>query len=322
MHLSKYCYYTEFHTKVGEDQLIHCKTCSYTANAELATSVIPAKHDTANLPIYEHAEGLAVICLPDSATVSDNKLRKLLPGARLVKGREITSNQPVHFYFDQSCGPLTKEMIAETISACKPDPDILPAYSSCDVVVAEAGHSCTQCGSVLESITAIEIGHTFHLGTTYSAPLNATVVPQVTLEKPEPTAVPLQMGCYGIGVTRLLGSIAELCADDKGIAWPPSVAPWSLAIIPLSQDLLDQSGILRAIGEAFDQDNVVLDDRYDMSFGKRMKDAELVGYNKIMVIGKTWEREGKVELLDRRTGKKEVFGRPQEALEALNMKSV
>ena len=268
----------------------------------------------ANLRIYKHAEGLAIICLPDTATVSDNKLQKLLPGAELVKGQEINTDQAVHFFFDQSCGPLTNEVIVNTIFACKPDPNILPAYSSCDVVVAEAGHSCIQCGSVLESITAIEIGHTFHLGTTYSAPLNATVVPQVTLEKPDPSAVPLQMGCYGIGVTRLLGSIAELCADDKGIAWPSSVAPWSLAIIPLSQDLLDQSGVLRVIGETINQDNVILDDRYEMSFGKRMKDAELVGYNKIMVIGKTWEREGKVELLDRRTGKKEVFDRLQDAL--------
>lgn len=226
----------------------------------------------------------------------------------------MTPKDSIHFYFDKSCGSLTQEAIDKTIYAVSPHPEMKIPYSFCDVITAEAGHSCIQCGSELESITAIEIGHTFHLGTTYSAPLNATVVPQATAENPKPTAVPLEMGCYGIGVTRLLGAIAELTADDKGIAWPLSVAPWSFAIIPLSQEILDQSDVLRFVRESKMVDDVILDDRYDMSFGKRMRDAELVGYNKVLVLGKTWAQEGKVEVHCRQAGKKEVFAGIEEAL--------
>jgi len=147
--------------------------------------------------------------------------------------------------------------------------------------------------------------------------MNATFLPAITPSEPNPKAKFLEMGCYGIGVTRLLGAIAELCADAKGIAWPSVVTPWKTIILPLSKTVLESSDILKRISGSVGQDEVIVDDRYDMSFGRRIRDAELVGYGSIMILGKQWEKEGKVEVHFRRTGTRQVYADLEQGLQAI-----
>lgn len=98
-----------------------------------------------------------------------------------------------------------------------------------------------------------------------------------------------------------MGAIADACADERGIAWPASVVPWKLAILSLSEELLEEVGaVQRAVGK-FGADEVVVDDRYHLGLGKRMSEAELVGYGAVLVLGRKWKQEGTVEVFLRRS---------------------
>ncbi|KAG0198494.1 hypothetical protein BGX28_008048 [Mortierella sp. GBA30] len=171
------------------------------------------------------------------------------------------------------------------------------------------GDGCPHCikskGShePMEMTRAIEIGHTFMLGTKYSQPLNAVFVP-ATSQIPEP----MQMGCYGLGITRLLASIIEASHDHKGIVWPESVAPFRVVIVT-SED----EGCVSAAENVYDVVNkalngrsaeVIIDDRTETTLGFKMKDAELIGYPWMVVVGKGFLRTGMVEVQHRKTGEK------------------
>ena len=142
----------------------------------------------------------------------------------------------------------------------------------------------------------IEVGHVFYLGTKYSEALNATYLD----ENGKPQI--LQMGCYGIGVTRLAGAAIEQNHDDKGIIWPAAIAPFEVVICPMNYakseavreaaDKLYES--LRAAGV-----DVILDDR-DMRPGVMFADWELIGVPHRVVIGDRGLKEGAVEYADRR----------------------
>ncbi|KAE8440406.1 hypothetical protein EG329_008160, partial [Mollisiaceae sp. DMI_Dod_QoI] len=158
-----------------------------------------------------------------------------------------------------------------------------------------AGDLCPRCPSGrLEVQRAIELGHTFHLGTRYSGPLNANVaVPSrfYDLEPPEVEEshritqnrqVPMEMGCHGIGVTRMIGAVAETLADDKGLNWPRVMAPFEVVVIPSKGHEEAALAVYDALNIRRLEDgdiglDLVLDDRTH-SFPWKMRDADLVGY--------------------------------------------
>ena len=119
----------------------------------------------------------------------------------------------------------------------------------------------------------VEVGHIFQLGLKYSTAMNATVLDA------EGKAVPMYMGCYGIGVTRVIAAAIEQNHDDRGIIWPESIAPWSVAIVPIG---LDKSDSVRQHAESLYRSlrdsgaEVLLDDR-DERPGVRFADMELIG---------------------------------------------
>lgn len=169
------------------------------------------------------------------------------------------------------------------------------------------GDTCTECGTGKVRIDrAIEIGHTFHLGTRYSKPLNATVVGK------DDQRTTIEMGCHGIGVSRLVGTIASILADSKGLNWPASIAPFQAVIIPGKGNEDDAEKLYGALqestragvengGSGFD---AILDDRIK-AMGWKLNDADLVGYPLIVVLGRAWKKEGKAEVQCRRLGVKE-----------------
>ncbi|KAG0246652.1 hypothetical protein B0O80DRAFT_421361 [Mortierella sp. GBAus27b] len=177
------------------------------------------------------------------------------------------------------------------------------------------GDGCPHCfksnGShtPMEMARAIEVGHTFLLGTKYSKPLEAVFIPE-TSQVPEP----MQMGCYGLGITRLLAAIIEASHDQKGIVWPDSIAPFRVAIVT-SED----GGCATAAENVYDmvqkslnsRSEVIIDDRIDATLGYKMKDAELIGYPWMVVIGKGYLRTGKVEVQHRKTGEKWALEWPE-----------
>jgi len=149
---------------------------------------------------------------------------------------------------------------------------------------------------VLAIERGIEVGHVFQLGTAYSEKMGATFLD----ENGKPA--PLQMGCYGIGVTRILGAAIEQNFDDKGIVWPDALAPFQLVLCPMGMDrsemVKEQVEKLYAELEAAGVD-VIVDDR-GLRPGAMFADWELIGVPHRVVIGERGLKEGKLEYQGRR----------------------
>ncbi len=142
----------------------------------------------------------------------------------------------------------------------------------------------------------IEVGHVFYLGTKYSAAMNANFIDEDGRSKP------IEMGCYGIGVTRLLGAAIEQNHDDKGIIWPRGIAPFEVVVCPMG---LDRSEAVRAAVDALMAGllaagvDAILDDR-DERPGAMFADWELIGVPLRITVGDRGLKEGLVELTARR----------------------
>jgi len=149
---------------------------------------------------------------------------------------------------------------------------------------------------VLAIERGIEVGHVFQLGTAYSAAMNCVYLD----EKGQPA--PMQMGCYGIGVTRILGAAIEQNFDDKGIVWPDAIAPFELVLCPMGYDRSDlvkaETDRLYAELQAAGVD-VIVDDR-GLRPGAMFADWELVGVPHRVVIGERGLKEGNLEYQGRR----------------------
>lgn len=142
----------------------------------------------------------------------------------------------------------------------------------------------------------IEVGHVFYLGTKYSEAMNATFLDEDGKPKP------FEMGCYGIGVTRILGAAIEQNFDDKGMIWPDAIAPFTVVICPVGYD---RSTEVKAAADALYQGllakavDVILDDRGERP-GAMFADWELIGAPHRVTIGDRGLKEGKVEYQHRR----------------------
>jgi prolyl-tRNA synthetase len=172
-----------------------------------------------------------------------------------------------------------------------PEPDLVA-----DIRNAVAGDPSPDGKGVLAIQRGIEVGHVFYLGTVYSAPMKATFLDEAG--KPQP----LEMGCYGIGVTRLLGAAIEQNNDEKGIIWPDAIAPFTVVICPLGYDrnaaVKEAADKLHAELVAAGVD-VVLDDRGERP-GVMFADWELIGVPHRITIGDRGLKEGKAEYQHRR----------------------
>ncbi|NVD98990.1 proline--tRNA ligase [Massilia sp. BJB1822] len=149
---------------------------------------------------------------------------------------------------------------------------------------------------VLAIERGIEVGHVFQLGTAYSESMQATFLD----ENGKPA--PLQMGCYGIGITRILGAAIEQNFDDKGIIWPASLAPFELVLCPMGYDrsemVKEETDKLYAAAQAAGID-VIVDDR-GLRPGAMFADWELIGVPHRVVIGERGLKEGNLEYQGRR----------------------
>ena len=149
---------------------------------------------------------------------------------------------------------------------------------------------------VLAIERGIEVGHVFQLGTAYSEAMKATFLD----EHGKPA--PLQMGCYGIGVTRILGAAIEQNFDDKGIIWPTSIAPFELVLCPMNYDrsemVKEETDKLYASLQEAGVD-VIIDDR-GLRPGAMFADWELIGVPHRIVVGERGLKEGNLEYQGRR----------------------
>ena len=142
-----------------------------------------------------------------------------------------------------------------------------------DIMKAQAGHGCPRCGAALEVSRGIELGHLFKLGTTYSVPFGATFLDQTGAHKP------IIMGCYGIGVGRILGAAIESNHDERGIMFPPNIAPVQVHLVALNADRDDVRETAEHVYDELQRSGIeVLYDDREESAGVKFADADLFGF--------------------------------------------
>ncbi|KAH6619892.1 hypothetical protein B0J18DRAFT_435266 [Chaetomium sp. MPI-SDFR-AT-0129] len=181
-----------------------------------------------------------------------------------------------------------------------------PGTEKLSLLRTRTGDKCPKCPSgTLTVEKAMELGHAFYLGTRYSQPLGAMATAPAS-----GLSTPMQMGCYGIGISRIMGAAAAHFADDVGFNWPLSIAPFSSVIVPGNGiddgDAMLVHGVLNNLAENRRQVlDIAVDDR-QKSLPWKLKDADLIGYPIIVLLGREWKHKSEVEVQCRRLGIKQT----------------
>lgn len=174
----------------------------------------------------------------------------------------------------------------------------LPLPKAADLRTVKAGDPSPDGKGLLKICRGIEVGHIFQLGNKYSTAMKATVLDNGGKQQV------LEMGCYGIGVSRIVAAAIEQHHDDKGIIWPDSIAPFQFSIIPMqyakSERVREKADALMAELEAAGY-SVLLDDRNERP-GVMFADSELIGIPHRWVVGDKGLDQGTLEYKNRRTG--------------------
>ena len=265
--------------------------------------------------LYESDAGPVAVLIRGDHEVNEAKLTRALPtvGLKLAGAATIErlSGAPMGF-----TGPVKLSGVrlivdhavmavvngvtgankAEThLLNVNPGRDFTPSQVA-DVRMVTAEDRCVRCGDALAFVRAIEVGHVFKLGTKYSQALGAFVQDAGGAKQP------MIMGCYGIGVNRIVAAIVEQRHDANGILWPSAIAPFAvlISVLEAANDQARQAAqdAARRLEDA--GHDVLVDDR-EQSPGSKLKDADLIGIPVQVVIGKVWQAQGCLEVVERAT---------------------
>ena len=211
----------------------------------------------------------------------------------LLKPVTVIADRTVAAMSDFVCGANAADLHLTGVNWGRDLPE--PALVA-DLRNVQAGDASPDGLGVLAIQRGIEVGHVFYLGTKYSKAMNATFLDETGKPKL------MEMGCYGIGVTRILGAAIEQNNDERGIVWPLALAPFSAVICPIGYD---RSAEVKAAADAVHDElvaagiDVMLDDRGERP-GAMFADWELVGVPQRLVISDRGLKAGTVELQGRR----------------------
>jgi prolyl-tRNA synthetase len=337
----------------GEETLIYCPDCGYAANMELASSVCPEvepgseeeiqevatpgvtdidsladfmkvkKNQTVKTMLLEDEEkNIYAFMMAGDRELNVNKAEKFLKKPlRLFDGENkslaigfvgpVGLDSKIKIYADNSLKNI-KNIVT---GANKKDTHLKNVSMERDAEIASYGDftfpcendSCPKCGSSLNTEKGIEIGHIFKLGKKYSQKMEAQFLGRDGKLKP------FVMGCYGIGITRIMSAVIEQLHDEKGIIWPASIAPYAVSLVVTtskSEEMADAGE--KIYNELLENQVEVLYDDRKISAGIKFKDSDLLGLPIRMVVGKKYLEKKLVEVQLRSTG--EITDMPPEKL--------
>ncbi|KAJ2879708.1 hypothetical protein H4R27_005146 [Coemansia aciculifera] len=320
----------EFHfaNQSGEDTLLECKGCGYTANEERALSKSPARK---TISAGQNKRYVARVVEGSDDKIVKQRIVEVAHGhepsvLKIKRVWPIKSNQRLEVaevtpdYDGSSSGEPSSVATFEQLLLDDCAAEARNSNSTGEAVrgdwhVAKAGDGCGECSGVLEARRAIEVGHIFYLGDKYSKALDLSVLYQGQREH-------VQMGCFGIGVSRVLQAAAECSSvEGRGLRWPLSIAPYLASIVPVAENsgtkaaeevyrVLDS---VRVHGAHIFKDNVLVDDRDYLSAGFRLNDAQLMGIPLTIVLGSGFAESGQVEVQLRVPGMQSMQSMPENA---------
>ena len=306
----------------SEEPLGLVETLGATTMQKLIDQLDVSLDQTVKTLVYLHGDDqLLVVCVRGDYEVNELKLKKVLPG---IKGLRLADREVVEELSGAStgyAGPLGlndsmeyKVIYDESLKSVKNmvlggnksdhhyvnanwDRDLDTPEEFYDFKLAKVGDLNPETGEEWGTIVTTEVGNIFPLNTRFSDAFNMRYVDS------DNKTQQVYMGSYGIGITRLVGAMAEVLSDDKGLVWPVSIAPYSVQIVSIgktdevytiSQSLYDD---LKSAGH-----EVVWDDRNEAGFGRKLQDWELSGVPKVIIIGNKALEDGSVEIRERATG--------------------
>ncbi|KAF5603326.1 prolyl-tRNA synthetase [Fusarium subglutinans] len=332
----------EYHvpSSVGEDTVVNCDSCGYTANDEVAALRPPSPaYDGSESPpvsdfrvwrgISKDRKTLINAWYPRSLGTAAESGLNLHALKSAVPELDVTIEDPLPLWgvsLESGAAKVINVVDGRLVPVFERVRDQLPLlpkdlqpyqaeYSTFGSTASGGGlnlaritdgDACPRCGDgALKIHRALECGHTFQLGTRYSVPLDACVtlprsgIPARAAEEGlvPGSRIPLQMGCHGVGVSRVFGAVAEILADEQGLNWPRAIAPFEVTIIPtpdLAEDSLRIYDLLAAGDCSRNGLDVVLDDR-QRSFVWKMKDADIVGFPVLVIMGRSYKENGTCE---------------------------
>lgn len=383
----------EYHipTPLGEDHVMSCSKCDYVANEEVVQTRIEKAVHNPDLDNIRAWRGISkdrktiINVWYDTTTgatqkeINTHAVKQIIPeldagveDAASLWSTALNSNSGKVKLVNLFDCRLSGQAIHDTMASS--NPQMFPSDSSqyrhnavftkkslapgsVNFLRVKDGDGCPQCPDGTLSVhKAIELGHTFHLGTRYSEPMKASITgpkrlllgpptssqSQATststttkdagnmiMESPPPTentVAPMQMGCHGIGISRIIGAVANHLVDARGLNWPRIIAPYEVAIIINNSkdkkalgageavyDALTGPSEVEDIEGAEKQSHIdaIIDDRHEFQMGWKLKDADLVGYPVIVVVGKEWVASKRVEVQCRRLGIAELKTVPE-----------
>jgi prolyl-tRNA synthetase len=324
----------------GENTLVRCENGDYAADLEIAQGIprAPEFSDRLNAPEEVETPGATTIeALADFLGIDPASTSKAMPVVvdgrvvlGLVRGDDRLEEAKLAAVLGEQYRPATEDEIRKTFGA---DPgSIGPIGFSGEILADEAlregqfvtganrtgwhlrgvehgrdfearfadirqpreGDVCPNCGGRLTFQIAIEVGHIFKLGTYYSEPLGATFLDESGEERP------IIMGSYGIGPGRILAAAVEQHHDEHGIAWPRSLAPYDVHLVPIQAAGEEALAAADRLAESLERRGVrvLLDDR-DRRPGEKFADADLLGCPVRITVGKKTLEDGKVDVLVR-----------------------
>ena len=282
--------------QVGSDQII--KTVLYETDKGIVAALVRGNREVNEIKLQK-----AVDCL--YLEIASGETVRQLTGAEVgfagpvgLTGVQIIADTEIATMVNALCGANRTGFHLTNVN---PQRDF-KWDKLMDLKLVKKGDPCPHCGQPLEEARGIEVGQVFKLGTKYSEALQATFLD----EKGETRNI--VMGCYGIGVTRTMAAAIEQNYDENGIIWPMAIAPYQVAVIPVSSKDAEQMALAEKLYQQINQAGLeaVLDDRNERP-GVKFKDADLIGYPLRLIIGKKTLEEGSVELKFRRSGEMEVL---------------
>jgi len=262
------------------------------------------------LPIVVEGRGMVLVLLRGDHRLNEIKLRNgMKTDFRQASAEEIEDQLgPVGYLGPVGSGlPIIKDAALSGDSyvsgANRPnahlrgiDPSRDFESYEMDVRNVEAGDTAPG-GGTIEIEPAIEIGNIFKLGTRYSEPLGATFLDEAGNEGP------IVMGSYGIGPARIVAAAIEQGADERGIVWPPPLAPWQAHVVSLAKAGEEERAAADRLYEELVEAGIeTLYDERDAGAGEKLTDAELIGCPLRIVVGRRGLAEGVVEVSERRSG--------------------
>lgn len=293
----------------------------FTGNAKTIEEVCAfletdASHTAKAVCYQTEDEKLVVVFLRGDHDVNECKLKKLVLSelypvdvekfgleAGNIGCLNLNLPEDSHVFFDITLkdlenfvtGANKKDFHIKHVSMTREFPNV----EFVDVSLVKSGEKCCHCGQELTLTRGIEIGNIFQLGTKYTKPMGMKInMPDGTTQEPI-------MGCYGIGVGRALASIIEEKADDKGIIWPMTIAPWQIHFCPIRMDDENVSAVADELYKKMNENGIeVLFDDRNVSAGIKLTDSELMGMPIRVVISPKTMANSEAEVTIRETGEK------------------